>query len=128
MPHWLLVYHPRPGTDGCLHSLRTILKIKKYNDWEHLMPMDCLNNPKLIIGYNVSYDRARVLDEYNIKQSKGFFLDGMALHVAISGICSQQRPTWQKHKKSKSQLDSTKDESPAIESDIDYFDKKALSR
>lgn len=99
-------------------------KNKKYNDWEHLMPMNCLNNPKLIIGYNVSYDRARVLDEYNIKQSKGFFLDGMALHVAISGICSQQRPTWQKHKKSKSQLDSTKDESPAIESDIDYFDRK----
>lgn len=83
---------------------------KSYDDWEHLIPFNCLMNPKLLIGYNVSYDRARVLDEYNIKQSKGFYLDSMALHVAISGICSQQRPTWHKHKKSKSQLEDDMEE------------------
>lgn len=100
-------------------------KNQEYNQWEHLIPFDSLNKPKLIIGYNVSYDRARVLEEYNIKQSKAFFLDGMALHVAISGICSQQRPTWHKHKKSKSQLDSPiDDESNEIDSELDYFSKK----
>lgn len=73
-----------------------------YDDWEHLIPFNTLKKEKLVVGYNVSYDRARILDEYNIKQSKAFYLDGMALHVAVSGICSQQRPTWHKHRKNKS--------------------------
>lgn len=81
-----------------------------YNDFEHLIPFNCLKHPKLLVGYNVSYDRARVLDEYNIRQSKAFYLDGMALHVAISGICSQQRPKWMKHRKSKSQLEEGSEE------------------
>lgn len=36
----------------------------------------------------------------------------MSLHVAISGICSQQRPTWAKYNKSKriaNDLDSNPD-------------------
>ena len=57
--------------------------------------------PKVIIGYNVSYDRARILEEYNIKQTKAFYLDGMSLHVATSGICSRQRPKWAKYNKVK---------------------------
>ena len=71
-----------------------------------------MKKEKVIVGYNVSYDRARVLDEYNIKQSKAFYIDGMSLHVAISGICSQQRPTWAKYNKSKrmaNDLDSNPD-------------------
>lgn len=81
-------------------------------DWNHLIPMNCMKKEKVIVGYNVSYDRARVLDEYNIKQSKAFYIDGMSLHVAISGICSQQRPTWAKYNKSKrmaNDLDSNPD-------------------
>ncbi|RLV96522.1 DNA polymerase gamma [Spathaspora sp. JA1] len=76
-------------------------KTKRKLQWEHLIPMNCMEDPKLIIGYNVSYDRARIQDEYNIKQSKAFYLDGMSLHAAVSGICSQQRPKWQIHKKNK---------------------------
>ncbi|EGW30379.1 uncharacterized protein SPAPADRAFT_157322 [Spathaspora passalidarum NRRL Y-27907] len=74
-------------------------KKKRKINWEHLIPMNCAKHRKLIIGYNVSYDRARIRDEYNIKQTKAFYLDGMSLHVAISGICSRQRPKWQKHRK-----------------------------
>lgn len=97
-------------------------KNKKHNNWEHLIPLNTLQLPKLVVGYNVSYDRARVLEEYNIQQSKAFFLDGMALHVAVSGICSQQRSTWQKHKKMKSQLDG--EETSSFENEIDDIDRK----
>ena len=76
-------------------------KNNKQVDWNHLIPMNCEKQDKLIIGYNVSYDRARILEEYNIKKSRAFYLDGMALHVAISGICSRQRPQWQKYNKEK---------------------------
>lgn len=74
-------------------------KDPSYNDYEHLIPFNCLKHPKLMVGYSVGYDRARVFDEYNIEQSKAFYLDGMALHVATTGICSRQRPQWVKYKK-----------------------------
>ncbi|ODV81855.1 mitochondrial DNA polymerase catalytic subunit [Suhomyces tanzawaensis NRRL Y-17324] len=88
-----------------------------YDNWEHLIPFDSLATPKLMVGYNVSYDRSRILEEYNIKQSQAFFLDGMALHVAVAGICSQQRPMWNKHKKNKSALEEEVE--AASDSDFD---------
>lgn len=88
-----------------------------YNDWEHLIPLDTHSRPKLVVGYNVSYDRARVLEEYHIKASKAFYVDAMALHVALSGFCSQQRPTWAKHKKLKAAVESA-EEGPQDDFDI----------
>ncbi|KAI5969821.1 MIP1 [Candida margitis] len=83
---------------------------KKTIDYNHLIPMNCAKQPKLIIGYNVSYDRARILEEYNIKRSKAFYLDGMAMHVAISGICSRQRPMWQKFNKAQTKAELAEEE------------------
>jgi DNA polymerase gamma 1 len=51
----------------------------------------------------VSYDRARVLEEYGIASTKTRFIDTMALHVAVKGISSHQRPAWNKHRKLKVQ-------------------------
>lgn len=96
---------------------------QKITDWNFLIPLDTLNEEKLIIGYNVSYDRARILEEYNIKQSKAFFLDGMSLHVATSGICSQQRPKWLKHKKIKSELDRESDSEPETAISLSGFNE-----
>ncbi|KAK2593346.1 DNA-directed DNA polymerase gamma mip1 [Conoideocrella luteorostrata] len=56
---------------------------------------------RVIVGHNVGYDRARVLEEYNVTQSRNAFIDTMSLHVAVNGMCSQQRPTWMKHKKNR---------------------------
>lgn len=66
---------------------------------EHLIPMGALDKERVVIGHNVGYDRARVLDEYNFKPSKAFFLDTQSLHVASSGLCSRQRPQYVKNKK-----------------------------
>lgn len=85
-------------------------------DFEHLMPFDTHLKPKLLVGFNVSFDRQRVLDEYHIKQSKAFYLDTMALHIALSGICSQQRPTWHRHRKSKTLLEGLDHEAASEES------------
>lgn len=67
----------------------------------HLIPMNTFGNEKIIVGHNVSFDRARILEEYNLKQSNAFFIDTMSLHIAVSGMCSRQRGTWLKYKKSK---------------------------
>lgn len=57
-----------------------------------------LENPKerdpksrIIVGHNVSYDRARVKEQYLLEQSGVRFLDTMSLHVAVSGVTSYQR-------------------------------------
>lgn len=68
---------------------------------QQLIPLGDPTLPRIVIGHNIGYDRARVLEEYNIKQSKNFFLDTMSLHVAVNGMCSRQRPTWMKHMKNK---------------------------
>lgn len=105
------------------------------NDFEHLIPMATHSRPKLLVGYNVSYDRARVMEEYNVKQSKAFFLDAMALHISVSGFCSQQRPLWHAHRKRKSaveqELDLERDSevsSLGHDSDGSYFSAQDIAQ
>ncbi|OBR13682.1 DNA polymerase family A [Colletotrichum higginsianum IMI 349063] len=67
----------------------------------HLIPLGDPTKERVIVGHNVGYDRARILEEYDVKQTRNSFMDTMSLHVAVNGMCSQQRPTWMKHKKSR---------------------------
>ncbi|KAF2844677.1 DNA polymeras-like protein gamma [Plenodomus tracheiphilus IPT5] len=67
----------------------------------HLIPLGDISVPRVIVGHNIGYDRARIAEEYNIVQSKNSFIDTMSLHVASNGMCSRQRPSWMKHKKSR---------------------------
>ena len=71
------------------------------DDPQQLIPLGSPSTPRIVVGHNVSYDRARVLEEYHLHPTKNRFLDTMALHVAVKGISSHQRPAWMKHRKSK---------------------------
>lgn len=66
-----------------------------------LIPLGNPNHDRVIVGHNIGYDRGRILEEYDLKQTRNAFLDTMSLHVAVNGMCSQQRPTWLKHKKNR---------------------------
>lgn len=68
---------------------------------KHLIPLGDQGKPRIVVGHNIGYDRARISEEYDLKQSRNFFLDTMSLHVAVNGMCSQQRPTWMKHRKAR---------------------------
>lgn len=67
----------------------------------HLIPLGDPNLPRIIVGHNVSYDRARIKEEYHLHGTKYRFLDTMSLHIAVKGISSNQRPAWVKHWKKK---------------------------
>ncbi|KAH7380203.1 DNA polymerase family A-domain-containing protein [Phaeosphaeria sp. MPI-PUGE-AT-0046c] len=67
----------------------------------HLIPLGDPSKYRVIVGHNIGYDRARIAEEYNIAQSRNSFVDTMSLHVASNGMCSRQRPSWMKHKKSR---------------------------
>ncbi|KAI0528021.1 DNA polymerase gamma [Xylaria bambusicola] len=68
---------------------------------KHLIPLGSSSQDRVIVGHNIGYDRARILDEYDLEQTRNAFLDTMSLHVAVNGMCSRQRPTWMKHQKSR---------------------------
>ncbi|KAI0393918.1 DNA polymerase gamma [Xylariaceae sp. FL0594] len=82
---------------------------------KHLIPLGDPNQDRIIVGHNIGYDRARILEEYDLKQTRNSFLDTMSLHVAVNGMCSQQRPTWMKHKKSRELRDKIANETQDLE-------------
>ncbi|XP_033223118.1 DNA polymerase subunit gamma-1, mitochondrial isoform X2 [Belonocnema kinseyi] len=47
--------------------------------------------PKIVIGHNVSYDRARIKEQYWLNSTGTRFVDTMSMHVCVSGINSFQR-------------------------------------
>jgi DNA polymerase gamma 1 len=81
----------------------------------HLIPLGDPARHRIIVGHNIGYDRARVLEEYSVNQSANFFLDTMSLHVAVNGMCSRQRPTWMKHKKNRELRDKIAGETENVE-------------
>ncbi|KAF8927594.1 DNA-directed DNA polymerase gamma mip1 [Haplosporangium gracile] len=61
---------------------------------------------RILVGHNVGYDRARVLEEYCLEQNGMRYIDTMSLHIAASGLCTQQRPSWLKYSKAIENSDS----------------------
>lgn len=47
--------------------------------------------PKVIIGHNVSFDRARIKEQYWLNKTGTRFIDTMSLHICVSGLTSYQR-------------------------------------
>lgn len=52
---------------------------------------DGSRQPRLVVGHNVSYDRARIKEQYWPHSTATRFLDTMSLHVCCSGVTSYQR-------------------------------------
>ncbi|XP_055585606.1 DNA polymerase subunit gamma-1, mitochondrial isoform X2 [Uranotaenia lowii] len=47
--------------------------------------------PKVLVGHNVSFDRARIKEQYWLQNTGLRFVDTMSLHVCVSGVTSYQR-------------------------------------
>ncbi|KIO20204.1 hypothetical protein M407DRAFT_16020 [Tulasnella calospora MUT 4182] len=79
-------------------------------DPAQLIPLGDPSQPRIIVGHNVAYDRARVREEYSLERTANRWLDTMALHVATKGISSHQRPSWMTRRKEKSRAQEQKEE------------------
>ena len=55
-----------------------------------MIPLGSDDSPRLVIGHNVGYDRVRLGEEYRLERTGTRYLDTMALHIAVSGMTSQQ--------------------------------------
>ncbi|KAF6765918.1 gamma DNA-directed DNA polymerase [Ephemerocybe angulata] len=99
-------YHPYPimacaASENSWYAWISPWLLKETEDPEHLVPLGDMTVPRVIVGHNVSYDRQRIREEYNLEATQNRFLDTMSLHVAVSGISSGQRPAWMKYRKNK---------------------------
>ncbi|XP_053678143.1 DNA polymerase subunit gamma-1, mitochondrial [Anopheles nili] len=99
------------GTSGCWYSWTSASLTTNIREREHtgekahyqlrdLIPLEPdldtndagqFERPRVIIGHNVSYDRARTREQYWLEPTAVRFLDTMSLHVCVSGITSYQR-------------------------------------
>uniref|UniRef100_A0A1B6D0L6 DNA polymerase subunit gamma-1 n=1 Tax=Clastoptera arizonana TaxID=38151 RepID=A0A1B6D0L6_9HEMI len=52
---------------------------------------ETFKRPRIVIGHNVSYDRARVKEQYWLERTGLRFLDTMSMHVCVSGVTSYQK-------------------------------------
>uniref|UniRef100_A0A2M4AC42 DNA polymerase subunit gamma-1 n=1 Tax=Anopheles triannulatus TaxID=58253 RepID=A0A2M4AC42_9DIPT len=82
------IVHTDPSCTNASQSIRL----------DDLIPLEsdstagsCSTGPRVVIGHNVSYDRARVREQYWVEPTALRFLDTMSLHVCVSGITSYQR-------------------------------------
>ncbi|KAH8377058.1 hypothetical protein KR093_003209, partial [Drosophila rubida] len=80
---------------------------------DELIPLG-RDEPGLIVGHNVSYDRARLREQYLIEDTGTRFVDTMSLHMCVSGVTSYQRAL----------LKSKKE--PAVE-DLDWLEQSSLN-
>ncbi|KAH1026959.1 DNA polymerase subunit gamma-1, mitochondrial [Dendroctonus ponderosae] len=81
-------YAPNTGYQYQLHSLIPLESTEVQTE------ADLSENqlrPKVIVGHNVSYDRARIKEQYWLKRTGTRFLDTMSMHVCVSGLTSYQR-------------------------------------
>ncbi|KAJ6621300.1 DNA polymerase family A-domain-containing protein [Mycena sp. CBHHK59/15] len=90
------------------------------DDPVQLIPLGDHAVPRVVVGHNVSYDRARTEEEYHLGGSKNRWLDTMALHVAVQGISSNQRPAWIKWRKARQVEREREDEARAALGEMLY--------
>lgn len=80
------------------------------SELQQLIPFGRPDMPRVVVGHNVSYDRARILEEYSLEGTQARFIDTMALHVAVNGISSHQRAAWVQRRKEKEARELEKQE------------------
>ncbi|KAL0829591.1 hypothetical protein ABMA28_003101 [Loxostege sticticalis] len=56
-----------------------------------LKPCGNLQRPRIVIGHNVSYDRAKIKEQYWLQRTGVRFMDTMSMHTCVSGVTSYQR-------------------------------------
>lgn len=69
-----------------------ICSSSNYYVTDMLIPMESdKKKHRIIVGHNVSYDRARIKEQYSIETSAMRFMDTMSLHICVGGASKIQK-------------------------------------
>ncbi|GAA5943290.1 DNA-directed DNA polymerase gamma MIP1 [Sporobolomyces koalae] len=112
-PNHLIPFGPRPP-----QSTSTLSKEASFESRSSLFESND-SSPRLLIGHNVLYDRARVESEYTLRRPSTRYIDTLSLHVAVSGLTNPQRPTWIKYRKKLDAEEAAEQLDPTFEAQED---------
>lgn len=73
------------------YSLDSLIPLESTKSDTGVKLNDHVLKPKVVIGHNVSFDRARIKEQYWLNRTGARFIDTMSLHICISGLTSYQR-------------------------------------
>ena len=73
---------------------------------QNMTPTDgrSVESARVVVGHNVSFDRIRVREQYQLKETLLRFVDTMSLHIAVSGLVAEQRALLMKKSEPKIRL------------------------
>uniref|UniRef100_A0A1B0EW77 DNA polymerase subunit gamma-1 n=1 Tax=Lutzomyia longipalpis TaxID=7200 RepID=A0A1B0EW77_LUTLO len=77
--------------DGTKYEVEDLIPLESNTGEGFFASPEAFRTPRITVGHNVSFDRARVKEQYWIEQTGMRFLDTMSLHVCVSGVTSYQR-------------------------------------
>ncbi|KAG6456278.1 hypothetical protein O3G_MSEX009640 [Manduca sexta] len=68
-------------------------------NYDYLIPLETdgmtpcgdLDRYRIVLGHNVSYDRAKIKEQYWLNRTGVRFMDTMSMHTCVSGVTSYQR-------------------------------------
>lgn len=85
-----LIYGNKSSSNN-LYSLEQLIPLESNSNQKGFGLSKEMKRPRIVVGHNVSYDRARVKEQYWIEKTGLRFLDTMSLHVSVSGVTSYQK-------------------------------------
>lgn len=113
------------ATQEAWYSWTSPYLLGETTDKQQLIPFGNNHQKRLIVGHNVGYDRARIAEEYSRVASNIKYIDTMSLHIAVAGLCSQQRPAWNMEVKRRNQ--DTLDGTTSTIDHTKFFDVSSLN-
>ncbi|XP_055615997.1 DNA polymerase subunit gamma-1, mitochondrial isoform X2 [Toxorhynchites rutilus septentrionalis] len=78
-----------PSGDGHRYQLSEMIPMESAPNDKHSDSK--FETVRVVVGHNVSYDRARIREQYWLENTGMRFVDTMSLHVCVSGVTSYQR-------------------------------------
>ncbi|ELK35850.1 DNA polymerase subunit gamma-1 [Myotis davidii] len=126
---------PEPRIPVVVPDITRAIDVNNSDESNCAGPTQREGQEQLVVGHNVSFDRAHIREQYRIQGSRMRFLDTMSMHMAISGLSSFQRSLWMaarqgKHKArqvtQRAQKSQGKGNGPAISS-WDWLDISSVN-
>ncbi|CAH1983405.1 unnamed protein product [Acanthoscelides obtectus] len=73
------------------YSVASLIPLESTDKDDGMHLSEYQRKPKIVVGHNVSYDRARIKEQYWLNRTGTRFVDTMSLHISIGGLTSYQR-------------------------------------
>uniref|UniRef100_A0A914YRA8 DNA-directed DNA polymerase n=1 Tax=Panagrolaimus superbus TaxID=310955 RepID=A0A914YRA8_9BILA len=90
---------PTSWYSWCSDRLVNDSEVPKLTRIEHMIPLEKekgSKEPKIVIGHNVGFDRARVREQYYQDKTGTRFWDTMSMNIAVFGMAEHQRLIYEK--------------------------------